>query len=165
MDLSQFRFPAVFQSIGRHMPAPLTTTPLMLMLELARRRELLVAPDTLYGKKFSIHVEDLGMSLYFECNQGRFRSLSRQVSVDVSLSANAVDFFKMASGMEDADTLFFRRRLRMEGDTELGVAVKYWIDASERPAWLNSFAQKLSQQFESQSASAHGAARHGAGRH
>jgi predicted lipid carrier protein YhbT len=45
--------------------------------------------------------------------------------------------------MEDADTLFFRRRLKMEGDTELGVAVKYWLDASERPAWLNNLADKL----------------------
>jgi len=26
----------------------------------------------------------------------------------------------------------------MEGDTELGIALKYWTDASERPQWLMS---------------------------
>jgi O2-independent ubiquinone biosynthesis accessory factor UbiT len=45
--------------------------------------------------------------------------------------------------MEDADTLFFRRRLKVEGDTELGIAVKYWLDASERPAWLTALGNKL----------------------
>jgi predicted lipid carrier protein YhbT len=54
-----------------------------------------------------------------------------------------MDFLRLATALEDADTLFFRRRLKIEGDTELGIAVKYWIDASERPAWLNLLAEKL----------------------
>lgn len=37
----------------------------------------------------------------------------------------------------DADTLFFQRRLRISGDTELGLIVKNWLDASPRPAWLD----------------------------
>jgi hypothetical protein len=65
MDLSQFRFPAPFQQLGKWMPTPLATAPLMLALEIARRKELLVAPDTLYGKTFRIQVEDLGLSLCF----------------------------------------------------------------------------------------------------
>ena len=32
-----------------------------------------------------------------------------------------MDFLKLATALEDADTLFFRRRLKIEGDTELGI--------------------------------------------
>jgi predicted lipid carrier protein YhbT len=34
---------------------------------------------------------------------------------------------------EDPDTLFFSRRLLMEGDTELGLLVKNTLDAMELP--------------------------------
>jgi predicted lipid carrier protein YhbT len=34
---------------------------------------------------------------------------------------------------EDPDTLFFSRRLLMEGDTELGLLVKNTLDALELP--------------------------------
>ncbi|MFZ6766781.1 ubiquinone anaerobic biosynthesis accessory factor UbiT [Undibacterium sp. Di26W] len=148
MELSNFRFPKSIQTVGRYLPAPLANAPLMLMLELARRRALLVAPVSLYGKSFRIKVEDLGLSLCFYCDKGKFRSRSSRTQTDVSLSASAMDFFKLASGQEDADTLFFRRRLKMEGDTELGVAVKYWLDASERPAWLSQFAQRFTHTGE-----------------
>lgn len=149
MILSDFRFPPFFSKIGQHIPSPVASLPLLAMLELARRREWLLAPDTLYGKSFLINIEDLGLQLRFVCEDGKFKpQMSRGESAgpaDVRLSALAVDFFQLASGMEDADTLFFRRRLKMEGDTELGVAVKYWLDASERPAWLNSLASKLGE--------------------
>jgi len=39
-------------------------------------------------------------------------------------------------GTADADTLFFQRRLKIAGDTELGLIVKNWLDAAARPAWL-----------------------------
>lgn len=149
MILSDFRFPSAFARIGKMIPAPVASLPLLAMLELARRREWLLAPESLYGKSFLLCIEDLGLQMRFFCDQGKFKpQLAQQAAsapADVRLSAQAVDFFKLASGMEDADTLFFRRRLKMEGDTELGVAVKYWLDASERPAWLHSLADKLGQ--------------------
>lgn len=143
MILSDFRFPAPLAVLGRVLPSPLANAPLILMLELARRREWLLAPDSLYGKVFQIHVEDLGLQLCFICEQGKFRPRPKSARADVRLSALAIDFFKLASGMEDADTLFFRRRLKVEGDTALGIAVKYWLDASERPAWLTALAGRL----------------------
>ena len=149
MSLSNFRFPAFFSKIGQYIPSPIASLPLLAMLELARRREWLRAPESLYGKSFLITIEDLGLQLKFICEQGIFKpQMLAQVNahpVDVRLSALAVDFFQMAAGMEDADTLFFKRRLKIEGDTELGVAVKYWLDASERPAWLFTLANKLNE--------------------
>lgn len=149
MILSNFRFPAIFSKIGKHIPSPVASLPLMAMLEIARRREWLLAPETLYGKSFLITIEDLGLQLRFVCEEGKFKPKmstdAQSAPADVRLSALAVDFFQLASGMEDADTLFFKRRLKIEGDTELGVAVKYWLDASERPAWLHTLANKLSE--------------------
>lgn len=143
MQLTDFRFPAPLANLGRLMPSPLASAPLLLMLELARRRQWLTAPESLYGKTFLMQIEDLGLALSFICDQGKFKPVAKKLDADVRLSASAMDFFQLASGMEDADTLFFRRRLKMEGDTELGIAVKYWIDASERPAWLTAMAARL----------------------
>ena len=149
MILSNFRFPAFFSKIGQHIPSPIANLPLLAMLELARRREWLRAPESLYGKSFLINIEDLGLQLKFICDNGIFKPhMSAQAiarPVDVRLSALAIDFFQMAAGMEDADTLFFKRKLKIEGDTELGVAVKYWLDASERPVWLSTLANKLNE--------------------
>ena len=39
----------------------------------------------------------------------------------------------MVERQEDPDTLFFSRRLSMEGDTELGLLVKNTLDAIELP--------------------------------
>jgi predicted lipid carrier protein YhbT len=145
MNLTDFRFPSAVTTLGRLIPSPLASLPLMAALELARRREWLVAPEALYGKRFLIHIEDMGLQIRFICDQGRFKPLfdATDAPADVKLSAMAVDFFQMTSGMADADTLFFQRKLKMEGDTELGVAVKYWLDASERPAWLSALADRL----------------------
>jgi predicted lipid carrier protein YhbT len=52
---------------------------------------------------------------------------------DLTISASAHDFVLLARRQEDPDTLFFSRRLAMEGDTELGLLVKNTIDAIELP--------------------------------
>lgn len=148
MDFADFRFPSAISRIGKLLPAPVASLPLMAALDIARRRQWLVVPDSLNGKTFLINIVDMGLQIPFACVNGRFKPSFNRVpdeQIDVRLSANAVDYFQMASGMADADTLFFQRKLKIEGDTELGVAVKYWLDASERPTWLVSMAEKLSQ--------------------
>ena len=50
---------------------------------------------------------------------------------DLTLTATAQDFLALALRREDPDTLFFGRRLLMEGDTELGLLVKNFLDALE----------------------------------
>lgn len=52
---------------------------------------------------------------------------------DLTLSATAHDFLLLAQRRQDPDTLFFSRRLSMEGDTELGLVVKNALDAIELP--------------------------------
>jgi predicted lipid carrier protein YhbT len=50
---------------------------------------------------------------------------------DVSFSASASDLLMIAARKQDPDTLFFQRRLVIEGDTELGLYVKHLMDAIE----------------------------------
>ena len=48
---------------------------------------------------------------------------------DVRISGKVEDFWQLATRREDPDTLFFSRRLCIEGDTETGVHVKNLLDA------------------------------------
>lgn len=48
---------------------------------------------------------------------------------DVTVRARLSDYLALALRAEDPDTLFFSRRLVMEGDTELGLAVKNALDS------------------------------------
>ncbi|HET9469590.1 MAG TPA: SCP2 sterol-binding domain-containing protein, partial [Usitatibacter sp.] len=47
--------------------------------------------------------------------------------------ASARDLVRIAAREEDADTLFFNRRLVVEGDTEMALLVKNTLDGIEAP--------------------------------
>ncbi len=47
----------------------------------------------------------------------------------MSFSGNLNDLVLIAGRKEDPDTLFFQRRLSIEGDTELGLEVKNLMDS------------------------------------
>lgn len=87
------------------------------------------------GRKFRIHVRDARVSFDFTWNGTRFSPLSRQAQPDLTISASGPDFLRIARRQEDPDTLFFNRRLSMEGDTELGLVVKNTLDALELPVF------------------------------
>ncbi|TOG16093.1 ubiquinone anaerobic biosynthesis accessory factor UbiT, partial [Vibrio parahaemolyticus] len=53
----------------------------------------------------------------------------KPVQEDVSFSGNLNDLVLIAGRKEDPDTLFFQRRLSIEGDTELGLEVKNLMDS------------------------------------
>lgn len=87
----------------------------------------------LANKKLRIHVRDARLTFDFTCIGGRFVACQPQPATDLTVSANAQDFVRLARRQEDPDTLFFNRRLSMEGDTELGLIVKNALDALELP--------------------------------
>ena len=69
----------------------------------------------------------------FEWRTDRFVACQKSAEADLCISASAHDFVRLARRQEDPDTLFFNRRLTMEGDTELGLLVKNTMDALELP--------------------------------
>ena len=86
--------------------------------------------DFLEGRWLSIHVRDIGLLWYTSVVDGRL-VVSQQADADVSFSADASDLLMIAARKQDPDTLFFQRRLVIEGDTELGLYVKNLMDAIE----------------------------------
>lgn len=89
----------------------------------------------LLGKKLRLRVTDAQLAFDFEWVNGRFAACQNKGSADLTISASAHDFVLLARRQEDPDTLFFSRRLSMEGDTELGLLVKNTIDAIELPVF------------------------------
>jgi predicted lipid carrier protein YhbT len=82
------------------------------------------------GRRFCVQVSDLGLKLYFSVHGHGFRA-ERDGLADVTFTATAQDFGRLALRLEDPDTLFFNRRLLIEGDTDLGLTVKNMLDAVE----------------------------------
>lgn len=91
--------------------------------------------QSLKGKKLRIRVTDARLSFDFRWDGKRFAACSPQGEPDLTISASAQDFLLLARRQEDPDTLFFSRRLAMEGDTELGLLVKNTLDAIELPVF------------------------------
>jgi len=107
---------------------------LVLGLNVALAKQL--APDVtqmLAGKKLRLCVIDAQSAFDFEWRNGRFMACQNAAAADLTISASAHDFVLLARRKEDPDTLFFNRRLAMQGDTELGLLVKNTIDAIELP--------------------------------
>lgn len=88
----------------------------------------------LTGKSVSLRVTDAGIAFDFIFVGDWFWARMALKEPDLRISASAYDFYRLARGRVDADTLFFSRRLVLEGDTELGVLVKYMLDALEWPS-------------------------------
>ena len=91
--------------------------------------------DLLENRTLRIEVRDARLTFDFSCANKRFVALSAARASDLSISASAHDFLRLAQRQEDPDTLFFARRLSMQGDTELGLVVKNTLDALEAPVF------------------------------
>jgi len=87
--------------------------------------------EFLQNKWLKISITDLQLDwwLSFDQDQLIMAAPSANIAEDVSFSANGDDLVLIAGRKQDPDTLFFQRRLKIEGDTELGLEVKNLIDA------------------------------------
>lgn len=110
--------------------------PAALALNLARSIRLLPEDlSALEGRTFVIHVRDIGAHFRFRYEGGRFRPAFGSGEADLTFSADAAEYLKLLRREEDPDTLFFNRRLDIEGDTELGLIVKNMLDSLEPLSW------------------------------
>lgn len=87
--------------------------------------------DFLQGRVMRILVTDARLTFHITLRNNRLCVVSAQQAVDLSISGCVYDFLLLATRREDADTLFFNRRLKLGGDTELGLYVKNFLDALE----------------------------------
>lgn len=138
MPLPDFTLPRVFSTIASRLPEAPAAIAFVTALNLARRAGKLAGDwDFIEGRTVRIEVEDLAAGVSFTFAGNRFRAIS--CAAEVCISARAADFLKVALREEDPDTLFFQRRMKIEGDTELGLNLKNHLDALELPVFLQRF--------------------------
>lgn len=84
----------------------------------------------LEGRSLRIQVADAGLCFDYTWRSSAFRAVNHgSQAPDLTIRADAWDFHQLIQRGEDPDTLFFSRRLVMEGDTELGLLVKNTLDS------------------------------------
>lgn len=137
MRIPDFTLPSPVASLVGTLPA---TPPAWLLVQslnhLLKRGILPADTGLLDGRCFMVAVKDAGLNLCFCCSNEAFRLAPAGAVPDLTLSANFADFLRMMLREEDPDTLFFNRKLSIEGDTELGLIVKNLLDSvdwSETP--------------------------------
>ncbi len=83
----------------------------------------------LEGRTLGITVTDLGLHWAFGLRGGRLVVVGDAPEAEVR--GTATDLLLLASRSEDADTLFFQRRLVLTGDTDLGLHARNTLDRLE----------------------------------
>ena len=102
--------------------------------------------EFLEGAKVRVRVSDLNIDWLIAVDTDRFRPVNREQQDDVCISGDSLDFILLATRQVDPDTLFFQRRIRIEGDTELGLGVKNTMDSmdwEDLPPALRTLLQSL----------------------
>lgn len=107
--------------------------------------------DFLEGSKIRIRVVDMNLDWLIQVAPNAFTPVDRNQAEDVAISGNSLDFILLATRRMDPDTLFFQRRIRIEGDTELGLGVKNTMDSmdwDDLPPPLRRLLQAVSRVVE-----------------
>jgi predicted lipid carrier protein YhbT len=127
--------PLVIKAVGlpgRLMPYAIQKPLLAIALNEALRQPFMNDElDYLEGCRVRIRVTDLQFDWLIRIGAGRVIPEERGMAHDVCISGNGLDFALLATRQADPDTLFFQRRIRIEGDTELGLGVKNTLDGME----------------------------------
>ncbi|WP_283151106.1 ubiquinone anaerobic biosynthesis accessory factor UbiT [Silvimonas soli] len=97
----------------------------------------------LNGQTIRIAIRDLGCGLTLTHNGRRFAASNAPASV--TLAANWRDLAALMRHEADPDTLFFQRKLLIEGDTELGLHLKNRLDATDWDALYQSLPKPIAR--------------------
>lgn len=147
LTIPSFTLPSFIARVGNKLPQWPHAVALTAGLNAVVKMKLL--PDDslalLEGKNFLIDVLDTGGRAAFTFRDGLFRPLfTAPETPDLAFRANLSAFLQLAARQEDPDTLFFNRQLSIEGDTELGLAIKNLLDAIDwPPPALAGFIERL----------------------
>lgn len=102
--------------------------------------------DFLENRCVKLEISDIGLHWHIGYQANKLRLL-KFAHADVVIRGDLNEFLLLASRQEDPDTLFFQRRLVIEGDTDLGLEVKNCLDGIEMdslPAYLQKILHLLS---------------------
>ncbi len=140
MDAQAQPLPPVGESLLRLLPPPRRLAPLLRALPPSMQKRLLeramakvlAGPmqdgtlDFMAGRRLGIEVGDLGLR-WVVALQGQ-RLAVVDAPAEATVRGSATDLLLLAGRLEDADTLFFQRRLVLTGDIELGLTARNLLD-------------------------------------
>ena len=99
-------------------------------------------------KIICIHVSDLDKTLLYHIKNKSIHPLKNtkteipRKGYHVKISSNLQDLFLLVTRQEDADRLFFQKRLTMEGETETGLYLRNLIEGADY-SWNTHFQSTL----------------------
>lgn len=132
--------PAPVHPLLRLVPPPGRLAPVLRVVPVGLQRRMLeramahvlaapLADGTLgfmAGRRLGIEVSDLGLRWVVEL-QGQ-QLVVVEGGAEATVRGTVTDLLLLAGRLEDADTLFFQRRLVLTGDTELGLTARNLLD-------------------------------------
>ena len=89
------------------------------------------------GRHLRVEVRDAGLHFNLTFDGNRLLAAAENGAPDLVFRGNVHDFLLLAARREDSDTLFFQRRLQIEGDTDMGLEIKNLLDAIDVGSLLN----------------------------
>lgn len=126
------QIPSLFALPLKFMPAMIPNSALVTVLNRLFANTLQEGElDFLHRRVLLIKVRDAKLNFRLTLIGQKLVACNHYRKHDLSIEGTAYDFLLLATRREDADTLFFNRRLRLGGDTELGLYVKNFLDALE----------------------------------
>jgi predicted lipid carrier protein YhbT len=82
----------------------------------------------LRGRRIGVEIADLEQRFVVEVLDRQLVVLDPVAMPDACVRGTLTDLLQLASRSEDADTLFFQRRLTLTGDVDLGLRVRNLLD-------------------------------------
>lgn len=142
MQSTHHRRPSAIDRVLRLLPPPARLAPLARAVPFAVRARVLEqamarvlagpiaggALEFMRGRRLGLEVSDLGLRWVVELRDGRLSVCAPGVESEAAVRGTLTDLLLLAARLEDADTLFFHRRLLLTGDTELGLTARNMLD-------------------------------------
>ncbi len=98
--------------------------------------------DFLEGRCLEVRLQDWGLALPLTWRAGRLAA-AHGMAPEARIGGDPGAFVLMAGERADPDTLFFQRRLSIQGDTELGLIAKNALDQLDPEALPARFRRPL----------------------
>jgi O2-independent ubiquinone biosynthesis accessory factor UbiT len=121
--------PSVFARPLRLLPPPLMNRGSRMLVDAVLAEPLANGSlDQLAGRRLGVEVTDLDLRWVMAIDERRVTILETEATAEATVRGSATDLLLLASRLDDADTLFFQRRLQLTGDVELGLTVRNLLD-------------------------------------
>ena len=121
--------PALLQAPLRILPQALKTAPLQGFLNTVFAVQLADEElEFLEERRITVAVSDAHLEFSLTVLEGQLIVGPALPDPELHIQSTIYSLMQLATGAEDSDTLFFRRQLKMTGDTELGLFIKNFLE-------------------------------------